>query len=215
VQESTIKSYRLAGLAGLIAPIVFIGIFTMEGWLRPGYSAFEMYISALSLGSGGFIQIANFLVFGLLFLLFARTLASEYKKRSVSRAGPTLLTIFALCLFFSGPFVMDPMGTPPAQISVHGTIHGILGGIAFLLMPTSCFVFLRRFRQNSSWNSFAPFTLLMSILLSATLALFIFSTKFPIGQNIFHSWFGLIQRMVLIPYMFWLFTFALAFYKRL
>jgi hypothetical protein len=55
----------------------------------------------------------------------------------------------------------------------------------------------------------------MAILLSATLALFIFATNLPVGQSLFHGWFGLIQRLVLIPYMLWIFTFALAFYKRL
>jgi hypothetical protein len=175
----------------------------------------DMYVSALSLGSRGLIQIANFLVFGTSFLFFARAVGSEFKKRKVSQVGPILITIFAACLFLSGPFVMDPMNAPPSQMTVHGAIHGILGGISFLLMPISCFVFLRQFYQDLTWNSFAPWTLLMSILLSATLALFIFATKFPIGQSIFHDWFGLIQRIVLIPYMLWLFTFALAFYKRL
>jgi membrane-bound acyltransferase YfiQ involved in biofilm formation len=82
-------------------------------------------------------------------------------------------------------------------------------------MPASCFVFLDRFRREPAWNSFAPWTLLMAILLSATLALFIFATNLPVGQSLFHGWFGLIQRLVLIPYMLWIFTFALAFYKRL
>jgi hypothetical protein len=82
-------------------------------------------------------------------------------------------------------------------------------------MPISCFVFLRQFRRDPTWNSFAPWTLLMAAIITAALILFMFATKFPVGQNIFHAWFGLIQRMVLVPYMLWLFTFALAFYKRL
>ena len=209
------KFFLLAALAGTIAPVFFVSTFTIEGWLRPGYTAMGMYISALSLGSRGFIQIANFLVFGASFLFFARAVAAGFKKRKVSQAGPILIAIFAACLFLSGPFVMDPMNTPPSQMTPHGTIHGILGGIAFLLMPISCFVFLRRFHQDPAWHSFAPWTLLMSILLSAALALFIFATKLPLGQSMFHEWFGLIQRAVLIPYMLWLSTFALAFYKRL
>jgi hypothetical protein len=214
MQNPSIKPFRFATRAGIIASILFVVIFTIEGIYRPGYSSIGMYVSALSLGSRGFIQIANFLIFGILFLLFARNVAAEFKKSNVSQIGPILLTIFAICLFLSGPFVMDPFGTPPQAMTIHGVVHSILGGIAFLIMPISCFVFLRVFRQNSIWNSFAPWTLLMSILLSATLALFIFATKLPYGKNIFHSWFGLLQRMVLIPYMLWLFTFARAFYRR-
>jgi hypothetical protein len=82
-------------------------------------------------------------------------------------------------------------------------------------MPISCFVFQSRFRHEPTLNSFASWTLFISIFLSAALALFIFATKFAIGQTTFHAWLGLIQRMVLVPYMLWVFTFALAFYKRL
>jgi len=215
MNEGQIKKFQRAAIVGVIAPVLFVGAFTIEGWLRPGYSFIKMYVSALSLGPQGLVQVINFLVFGILFFFFARVVATEYKNRKVSQAGPILISIFAICLFLSGPFVMDPMATPRAQASVHGTIHGILGGIAFLIMPISCFVFLRRFRQDSSWKLFAPWTLLMAVLLSATLALFIFATKFTIGQNIFGDWLGLLQRMVLVPYMLWLSTFALAFYKRI
>lgn len=210
-----VKTSGIAAIAGIIAPIIFVSLFTIEGLLRDGYSPIGMYISALSLGSRGGIQISNFLVFGILFFLFARTVAIVYKNKGASKAGPIMLTIFALCLFFSGPFVMDPMFTAPSEITIHGTIHGILGGFAFLLMPISCFVFLREFKRDGTWNSFAPWTLLMAIVISGALILFMFATKFPVGQNIFRAWFGLIQRMVLVPYMLWLFTFALAFYKRL
>ena len=54
----------------------------------------------------------------------------------------------AVLFIVSGPFVMDPTGTPPLQMTVHGTIHGLAGGIIFLLMPITCFVYLRRFRMT-------------------------------------------------------------------
>jgi len=215
MKEPSHKPFRLAAIAGIIAPVLFTGIFMLEGWLRTAYHPMGMYVSALSLGSRGWIQIANFMVFGLLFFFFARALTSSFSNKRLSQAGPVLITIFALCLFLSGPFVMDPMDTPPQQMSAHGEIHGILGGIAFLIMPVSCIVFLSRFRKDPSWQSFAPWTLLMSAILSAALAVFIFATKFPGGQHIFRGWLGLIQRLVLVPYMLWLFTLARAFYKRL
>ncbi|HXD93218.1 MAG TPA: DUF998 domain-containing protein [Bacteroidia bacterium] len=215
MNEGQIKFFQRATIVGVIAPILFVGAFTIEGWLRPEYNSIKTYVSALSLGHQGLVQIINFLVFGILFFLFARAVATEYRSRKISQAGPILITVFAICLFLSGPFVMDPMETPILQASTHGTVHGILGGIAFLIMPISCFVFLRRFRQDSRWESFVPWTFLIAVLLSATLALFIFATKFTIGQNIFHAWLGFIQRMVLVPYMLWLSTFALAFYRRI
>jgi hypothetical protein len=132
---------RLAAWAGIIGPPLFVGIFTIEGWLRPGYEPLKMYVSALSLGPRGWIQIANFVVFGVLLLVFTRGVAAEFQDGIASRWGLILLTIIAICYLVSGPFVMDPTGTPPNQITLHGTLHGIFGGIVFLLMPISCFFF--------------------------------------------------------------------------
>jgi len=46
-----------------------------------------MYVSELSLGPRGWIQIVNFVVFGLLFLFFARGVAAEFRQGKASKAG--------------------------------------------------------------------------------------------------------------------------------
>ena len=46
----------------MIGPALFVVTFTIEGCLRPGYRAREMFVSELSLGPRGWIQIANFIV---------------------------------------------------------------------------------------------------------------------------------------------------------
>lgn len=44
-----------AAWAGMIGPVLFVGVFTIEGFLRPAYNPFSMYVSELSIGSrGGF-----------------------------------------------------------------------------------------------------------------------------------------------------------------
>ena len=72
-----------------------------------------------------------FIVFGLLLLLFTFGVASEFQNGKASKAGPLLLLITAICFLLSGPFVMDPIGTLPNKMSVHGILHGIFGGIVF------------------------------------------------------------------------------------
>ncbi len=59
---------QLAVWAGMIGPVLFAATFTIEGWLRPGYNPNSMFVSELSLGPRGWIQILNFIVFGVLFL---------------------------------------------------------------------------------------------------------------------------------------------------
>ena len=63
---------RLGAWAGILGPTLFVVTFTVEGCLRPGYASARMFVSALSLGPRGWIQVLNFVVVGLSFLALAR-----------------------------------------------------------------------------------------------------------------------------------------------
>src|SRR6266567_6949207 len=117
---------QLAIWVGLIGPVLFVSVFLLEGALRPGYNPLSAYVSALSLGPRGWIQIANFIVSGALLLVFTRAVAGEFPSGKASRGGIILLAIIAVGYLASGPFVMDPPGTPLSAASLHGTLHGIL-----------------------------------------------------------------------------------------
>ncbi|NLT28963.1 MAG: DUF998 domain-containing protein [Propionibacterium sp.] len=47
---------RIGGLAGVIGPSLFVLVFLVEGWLRPGYDPAADYVSALSLGERGWVR---------------------------------------------------------------------------------------------------------------------------------------------------------------
>ena len=215
MKELTLGQRRLAAWAGIIGPALFVAIFTIEGWLRPGYEPLSTYVSALSLGPRGLIQIANFIVLGVLLLVFTRGVAAEFQTGKASRGGPILLTTIAILFLVSGPFLMDPTGTPLNQVTVHGTIHGLAGGIIFLLMPISCFVYLRRFRADPNWRSLQWWTLALGIIIAAAVVLLTISSKLPEVQNVFKDWLGLIQRTIIVPFMLWVFIFALGLHRRI
>src|SRR6266498_1048155 len=99
---------NLSSWAGMVGPAFFVFIFTIEGWLRPSYNPFEMYVSELSLGPRGWVQMANFIVLGILLFMFSRGVAAEFPKGKASKAGPILLAIIAISFFLSGPLVTDP-----------------------------------------------------------------------------------------------------------
>jgi hypothetical protein len=211
---SRTRSRMVAAWAGIIAPALFVVVFTIKGFLSPGYNQLSMYISAGSLGPTGWIQMTNFVVVGLLLSVFNFGIRSEFRDGKASKAGPLLLFAISICLFFSGPFVMDPMGTATADASLHGTVHGLLGAIVFTLMPITCFVFYRRFRTDPQWRSMKWWTLICAIIITCTDVFYSVVSKVPAMAQSFADWLGLLQRSVLIPYMIWLFTFAMGFYKR-
>ena len=175
-----------------------------------------MYVSALSLGARGWVQILAFVIFGALLLVFARGVAKTMGPGPASRAGPVLLAVIAVCILASGPFVMDPMNTLRESMSAHGMTHQVLGAIVFSLMPVACFVFFRRFRAERAWQWFQWWTLACgTIIVAAVVLLKVAQLGLPPqAPNELTRWIGLIQRCALVPFLAWVFTFALALERR-
>jgi hypothetical protein len=199
----------------MIGSALFVTVFTLEGWLRPNYDPRSMYVSELSLGPRGWIQITNFIVSELLLLVFARGVAAEFRTGKASKAGPILLAIVGWSLLVSGPFVMDPAATPRDLMTVHSRLHWLFGSLVFSLAPASCWVFLRRFWNDPEWQSFCWWTCAIGIVTTtAVLVLSVGPTRPPAPPNSFNQWNGLIQRTLLIPYFLWTFTFAFEMLRR-
>ncbi len=210
LDPTTPKIYQFGTLAGIIAPVLFVGVFVLEGWLRSGYNSQTMFVSELSLGPRGWIQIANFIIFALLLFVFAWRTAGMLKGGVAAKTGPLLLAAVATCCLLSGIFVTDPGTIFTAQKSLHGIIHGIFGAVVFLIMPICCFMFMRRFWNDPQWQGIRFWTLGAAIVVAAAVILLTIATKVPLGQNALAEWRGFIQRAAIIPYMAWLFIFALA-----
>jgi hypothetical protein len=213
VKNETLKYLLLAAWSGMIGPALFVMVFLLEGWIRPGYNPLAEYVSALSLGGRGWVQIVNFIVFGALLFGFTRAVATEFPNGKASRWGLILLTIIAIGYFFSGPFVMDPTSIPLAEATFHGTLHGILGAVVFLLMPITIFVFWRRFHSDPKWQFLQWWTLGLGIICAAVDIYFSIVSKIPILLTSQSPWIGLIQRGVIVPFMIWVFVFALGMTK--
>ena len=192
----------------MLAPLLFVTVFTITGLLRKGYDPLSTYVSELSLGPGGWVQMLNFVLLGIAMLVFTRGAAVEFQTGKASKGGSALLFMIALLFIISGFFAMDPTGTPLNQATAHGIIHGLSGGIIFTLMPISCFVFLRRFREDPDWQILQGWTLVLGNLIATAVIMLTLTTKVPALQAAFAGWLGLIQRMIIVPFMLWLFLFA-------
>jgi hypothetical protein len=112
-----------------------------------------MFISELSLGPWGWVQIVNFMIFGLALLVFAMSVALEFGDTRSARVGLTLLVIMGISMLASGPFVIDPVisagpvvidpvAVVPHHMSFHSKFHYALGTLFYLLAPATCSVLL-------------------------------------------------------------------------
>ena len=151
-------------LAGpLFVTVTAIGIVSREGFdlRRNG-------ISQLSLGDRGWIQIANFIVAGLLSIAFAVGARRALQPGIGAVAAPVLISGYGLGLVATGLFLVDPgvgfpPGTPdalPDRLSWHGAVHAVAPPVAFGLLVGVCFVFARRFaaQHRMGWAAYCVVT---------------------------------------------------------
>src|SRR5260370_9078034 len=70
-RQNGVNAARWFAFAGVGGPILFVLVFTLAGFLRPGYSPLSQAVSVLGVGPNAWLQNANFVVFGLLLLTFS------------------------------------------------------------------------------------------------------------------------------------------------
>ncbi|MEU7835958.1 MULTISPECIES: DUF998 domain-containing protein [unclassified Nonomuraea] len=189
---------KLLLLCGAIGPVVFVAVYLIAGATRPGYSAWRHTISTLSLGDQGWIQIVNFMFYGLLTLCFAAGLRRVLRTGAGSLWGSILFFIVGLGLIAIGPFVSDPiLGYPtatPAVASLGGSIHNLTSLIVFIALPAACFVLVRRFAR-AKWRGWTSYSIVTGTLAIAFFMLFFASVSAANGQDGGTLPAGLFERM--------------------
>src|SRR5262245_18208023 len=197
-------SARQAAWAGATASVLLVAVFVLEDLLSPSFNWLSTAVSEHSFGPHGWIQISTFVVTGLLLLAFAGGVAREF-GRDRSRLGGRFLAILAWCILLSGPFVADPapVAVYSRDATWHDSLHGILGAIAFTLMPASCLVFYRRFRKDARWRALATWTLAARVVIVSAIVLLKIAQLGPL-----HGLAGLFQRIILVTFFGWTFAFG-------
>ncbi|MEX1071579.1 MAG: DUF998 domain-containing protein [Anaerolineales bacterium] len=201
---------HIGAWAGMIASVLFVVTFVAEGQLRPEYDPISMFISELSLGPRGWVQIVNFLLLGILLLVFSWGVGVEFRQATSLRFGTLLLALIGIGFLMSAPLVMDPAETPLDQRSLQGNLHHIFGALVFTLMPITCFAFLLRFRTDTKWRTLYWWTLVVAVLTTVAAILISIATLPSSTPTRLSEWVGLIQRFLIIPFLVWIFIFALA-----
>ncbi|NEB21385.1 DUF998 domain-containing protein [Streptomyces coelicoflavus] len=154
---------------GMAAGPLFTVAYLLQGASRVGYRPFRHPVSSLAFSRAGWVQTVNFLLAGLLSLIFAVGLW----RVGPSRWGALLISAWAVGLLGAGAFRTDPVsGYPPGtpdQLQRHtraGALHDLFSLIGFLALAMACFVFAL---SNSLW--WTIYSIVSGVLFATTMAL--------------------------------------------
>jgi hypothetical protein len=165
VGRVTTHEVLLAG--GVLAGPLWVTVVLAQGLTREGFDFRRHPASVLSTGDLGWMQIANFVLAGLLCLGAAWALRRTPHPALGPTSGPWLLGQYGLGLVLAGIFVADPVdgfpaGTPagPGAVSWHGLAHFGAGAVAFTGLIAACLVAARRFarRGERAWSRYSAAT---------------------------------------------------------
>jgi hypothetical membrane protein len=145
-------------LGGVLATPLFFIVAFAQAFAHPGFDITRHYLSQLSSGDLGWIQMANFIVVGGLYVLCAAAIGRVLSTGRGATWGPRLIGAFGVGLIAAGVFVADPAngyptGYPPVEPTWHSMVHGLAAIGSGLLLTAAIFVFTARFlaEKSLSW----------------------------------------------------------------
>ncbi|MFY9917273.1 MAG: DUF998 domain-containing protein [Mycobacterium sp.] len=193
-----VRIARVSGLAGIWGPVIFSLAFAVQGWVRRGdYDRISEPVSALEAGPNGWIQQVNFVVFGLLLLVFAAGLNRAITSTRLRRTSGVLLVLSGIGLLLAAalPLEEDAAGATydPGGHFVSGVTF--FGGSALALVVLSV-----RMRGDANWRGLASYTLgagCVALVCFVVLGWFAISDAAPL-----HAYAGLLQRATLLVVTF-------------
>ena len=198
------RSALLAG--GVVGPAVFVLVFLVEGATRVGYDPVRQFVSLLALGDGGWIQVANFVVCGVLVAGFGLGLRGTWPSGPGSTWVPRLVALAGAALVWCGVFAADPaLGYPagapaglPSTTSWHAGLH-YLGATAFFVALPMAILGAARRAARVGRTTFARVSVAAAtVMLAGWLGAFVVTGPDgidPIG--------GLLQRIAVVAGLGW------------
>jgi hypothetical protein len=181
---------------GVIGPILFVVVFLLMGWTRPGYDPMRMYLSYLSRGDGGWVAVATTAATSLLTAGGALGLRRAMPTGPGSRWGPTLIGLMAVGMGLAGVLLSEPArgyppGTPlggPVHPSFVGALHDGAAGIAMCSVIAAMLVLARRFAGEGGgarWAAYSRFSAVATVV-------FLLGSFFPTDVS------GILERIALV-----------------
>lgn len=201
-QGRTEPGARWLALAGVAGPVLFVAVFTLAGFLRPGYSPVGQDVSELGARPGAWLQNANFAVFGVLLVLF--TVAFHRGMRPVIDGGRlkacfALLTVSGLGVAAAGYFHVPTPQEPPGLQALHAALHMLCFSFGTIPVIVVLFVAGGRMLRVPGWRGYGRYSVAAGWVALALLPpLFFFAnpaSPLQIG--------GLLERVLVLDLFGW------------
>lgn len=155
---------RLCIWAGIVGPLFFMVVLLIDGWLTPGYSAMTEVVSFLEVGSTGWIQCLNFVLTGLLFILFASGFFQWMRSQSSSgwlSVTTVLIALSGVGMIMAGLILPEAPGA--TQITVRWILHTIAFSMVFLPLGLACLFVGGKFIRTAGWRIHGVYSLLAGL----------------------------------------------------
>ena len=191
---------------GIAGPVIFIAVFLLEGLTRSGYDPMRQYVSLLSLGDGGWLQVANFVVTGVLIVAAGVGLGRSWSE--LGRWVPRLVALVGIALVWAGVFVTDPAqgypgGAPaglPTDASWHAGLHYLGALVVFVGLPVAMVVAARSSAMREAMPGWSIYCLTSAgLMFGLWIATFLVA-----GPNGVSQVAGLLQRIAIVAGFQWL-----------
>jgi len=168
---------------GIAGSLIFIISYLFLGFSTPHFDTLRDTISSLELIKNGWLQQANFILYGIFIGCFTLALSKELKKG----LNGTLILLFqaliAIGLIGDGLFIYEPM-------------HMVCDLITFNSGLIVLFLFTGQFYKNPNWQGWVAYSIITAFLMMALLAAFGIANK-----N--HGLAGLYERLAFLPRSLW------------
>ncbi len=187
-----------AAWAGIVGPLLFTAAFlAQEALRRDEFDPVAEPVSALEAGPNGWVQQVNFLIFGVLTIVFALGLhrAAPPTRRGV--AGPAALAISGLGLILAAVF---PLREDAAGTTYDPGGHVVAGVMFFGASAVGLILLSRRLCRAADWRSLGIYCRVAGAV--ALLGFVAMGSLVMPDDAPLHDWAGLLQRALIIVVVF-------------
>ena len=188
----------LTGWVGIAGPVLFTLAFVGQELARMDeYSPLAEQVSALEAGPNGWIQQLNFVVFGILTMVFAVGLHHGMRPMRLGVLGPALFLVTGIAAIMAGAF---PLREDAAGVTYDPGGHMPAGMTFFLGSTLAIIVVSFRVARDPSWRSLRTFMVVVAVALVVGNVLMV---RLVIPDDAaLHEWAGLGQRILVVGLLF-------------